>query len=83
MYFKSSDEVEAAEFRKIFESITAPDPVISNRNIDVWGRKLAVAESNDKVAWFTFADLCGKNLGAADYLEVTKTWGTIFLEGIP
>jgi protein AFG1 len=83
VYFKSSDPEEEAEFRKMFESLTADSAVVSNRRIDVWGRKLAVAESTDTVAWFTFADLCGKNLGAADYLEVTKTWGTIFVDGIP
>ena len=83
VYFSSSDPADEAEFRKMFDSLTSDSPVVSNRKIDVWGRKLAVAESNDKVAWFTFQDLCGKNLGAADYLEVTKTWGTIFIDGIP
>jgi len=67
----------------MFESHTAKGAIVHNRKIDVWGRQLTVPESTKNVAWFTFGNLCGKNLGAADYLEVTKTFGTIFLEGIP
>ncbi|KAL7410944.1 AFG1-like ATPase-domain-containing protein [Mrakia frigida] len=83
VYFSSSDPVERDEFRKMFESHTARGTIVYNRKIDVWGRQLTVPESTQNVAWFTFDDLCGKNLGAADYLEVTKKFGTVFLEGIP
>ncbi|CDZ98687.1 Predicted ATPase [Phaffia rhodozyma] len=82
VYFDSSSPSDTAEFRKMFESQTSEDLVIPDRKIDVWGRKLVVKESSEKVAWFRFKDLCGKNLGAADYLEVTKQFGTIFLGGV-
>ena len=35
------------------------------------------------MAKFRFADLCDKPLSAADYLEVTKNFGTVFLLDIP
>lgn len=66
----------------MFDSLTTDELVIPDRTIDVWGRKLVVKESSESVAWFRFEDLCGKNLGAADYLEVTKQFGGIFLEGV-
>lgn len=35
------------------------------------------------MAKFKFADLCDKPLSAADYLEVTHNFGTVFVEDIP
>jgi protein AFG1 len=35
------------------------------------------------VAKFHFDELCGNPLSAADYLEVTKTFGTVFVLDIP
>lgn len=32
---------------------------------------------------FTFHDLCENPLSAADYLEVTKTYGTLFVTDVP
>ena len=32
---------------------------------------------------FKFLELCGKPLSAADYLEITKTFDTIFLVDVP
>lgn len=59
------------------------DPPIKNRQLTIWGRKLSVPESTSKVAKFQFDDLCGKPLSAADYLEVTKTFGTLFVLDVP
>ncbi|KAG8844529.1 hypothetical protein FRB91_002561, partial [Serendipita sp. 411] len=39
--------------------------------------------SSDNIAKFTFAELCGKPLSAADYLEVTKQFGTVFVLDVP
>jgi len=51
--------------------------------LDIWGRSLVIPESTSKVAKFQFEDLCGKPLSAADYLEVTKTFGTVFVLDVP
>lgn len=71
------------EFRKMFESLASNLDIVQGRPIDVWGRKLVVPESTESVAWFAFDDLCARNLGAADYLEVTKKFSTIFVENAP
>jgi len=51
----------------------------------VGGRDLAVPQAGRKaaVARFTFDDLCGRPLGAADYLGVATTFHTVFVTDIP
>ena len=48
-----------------------------------WGRKILVPESSSTVAKFGFLDLCGKPMSAADYIEITKNFGTIFVTNVP
>lgn len=74
------------EIDKLFQSMTSSDPSdppIRSRALRTWGRTLLVPESTSKVAKFRFEDLCGQPLSAADYLEVTKTFGTVFLLDVP
>jgi peroxisome-assembly ATPase len=80
------NEENNREIGKLFHSLTSvdpSDPVVPNRPIKAWGRTLLVPESTSKVAKFTFDELCGKALSAADYLEVTRTFGTVFLLDVP
>jgi peroxisome-assembly ATPase len=86
VYFHPIDDTNTREVEKIFNSLTSQDkadPVIQNRALSIWGRKLLVPESTSRIAKFEFMDLCGKPLSAADYLEVTKTFGTVFVLNIP
>ena len=86
VYYHPLDEVNALEISKIFTSLTsgdALDPVLSNRRLNFWGRSLVVPESTSKVAKFHFEELCGNPLSAADYLEVAKTFGTVFVLDVP
>ena len=74
------------EINKIFKSLAAEDPSdppIRDRKLNTWGRTFLVPESTSKVAKFNFEDLCGQPLSAADYLEVTKNFGTVFLLNVP
>jgi cell division protein ZapE len=47
------------------------------------GRTLFVPKSLKGVAVFSFARLCRKPLGAADYLAIARHFHTVFLVGIP
>ena len=47
------------------------------------GRVIRVPEAAMGVARFSFRQLCGQPLGAADYLRIAHEFHTILLEGIP
>lgn len=84
VYFNPLNQENKREIEKIFQGLTAFDgPVEQDRELVIWGRHLKIPESSDNVAKFTFMDLCGKPLSAADYLEVTKKFGTVFLLDVP
>jgi len=46
-------------------------------------RHLTIPRSSHGVAWFDFADLCDRALGAADYLALTERYHTIIVDGVP
>ncbi|KAJ7686089.1 AFG1-like ATPase-domain-containing protein [Mycena rosella] len=69
----------AQEMDSIFSSLTEGDKVVRNRKLHIWGRTLLVPASTSTVAKFTFQQLCGSPLSAADYLEITRVFGTVFL----
>jgi protein AFG1 len=73
------------EMTKLFRSLSSASgtEVIKGRKLPLWGRELEVPESSEDVARFSFADLCDRPLSAADYLEVTAQFGTVFVEDIP
>ena len=74
------------EIHKIFQALAQDDPndpPIKNRELKIWGRSLSVPESTRKVAKFRFHDLCGQPLSAADYLEITNMFGTVFVLDVP
>lgn len=57
--------------------------VISNTISVMFGRTLEVPESCEGVARFTFDYLCGRPLGAADYIAVAENYHTVFISDIP
>ncbi|KAG6875433.1 hypothetical protein C0992_003839 [Termitomyces sp. T32_za158] len=85
VYYDPLTAENAREIERVFTSLTgdADDPPIRNRRLDTWGRTITIPESTRKVAKFRFEDLCGQPLSAADYLEVTKTFATIFMLEVP
>lgn len=49
----------------------------------VKGRSIKIAQTAKGVARFSFAQLCERPHGAEDYLEITRRYHTVFLEGVP
>ncbi|KAH9948425.1 AFG1-like ATPase [Amylocystis lapponica] len=85
VYYDPLTPENRAEVQKIFEAFTSDpsDPPLHNRKLTTWGRTILVPESTSTVAKFSFDDLCGKPLSAADYLEITRNFGTIFVLDVP
>ncbi|KAG6861556.1 hypothetical protein C0995_014852 [Termitomyces sp. Mi166 len=86
VYYDPLTAENAREIDKVFKSLTSTDPndaPMHNRTLNTWGRTITIPESTRKIAKFRFDDLCGQPLSAADYLEVTKNFGTIFVLDVP
>ncbi|MCD7446625.1 hypothetical protein HAX54_012110 [Datura stramonium] len=73
------------EFEDIWNKISKQDggSIISHTIPVMFGRSLEVPESCNGVARFTFDYLCGRPLGAADYIAVAKSYHTVFISDIP
>jgi protein AFG1 len=95
VYYDPITPENRLEFHKVFEGFTAGRPIVQNEVLEVWGRQLLVpkstgvapqdgqAQKGDSVAMFTFQELCGHPLSAADYLEIVKNFDTVFITDLP
>ncbi|KXN92308.1 Lactation elevated protein 1 [Leucoagaricus sp. SymC.cos] len=86
VYYHPITPENANEVNKIFKAYASQDPAdppILHRTIESWGRKLIVPESTSNMAKFDFEDLCDQPLSAADYIEITNNFNTIFVLNIP
>lgn len=93
VYYSPLTPENRAEIDKLFNSLTTPsssssssplaDPVVANRPLTTFGRTIHVPLSTLRVARFTFNELCARPLSAADYLEITRVFGTIFVTDVP
>jgi cell division protein ZapE len=71
-----------AALADIFRALLDGVPEAPER-VTVHGRTLAVPRAGNGVAWFSFDELCGRPLGAADYLEIASLYDTVLVSGIP
>lgn len=75
---KDSTAALETDFAELTEGAIAEPEII-----EVKGRTLNVSRAARGVAWFTFAELCEKPLGAGDYIAVAERYHTIILNGVP
>lgn len=74
---KATKSLDAA-----FKGLTE-DVAVGPDSLTVQGRTLTSPATGGGVARFTFADLCEKPLGAADYLAIAARYHTVVLAGVP
>ncbi len=67
----------------IWKELTKGKVMQGNVHVRHLGRSLVVPESCERMARFSFHDLCGKPYGATDYLELCKYYDTVLLTDIP
>ncbi|MGH7088567.1 MAG: AFG1/ZapE family ATPase, partial [Stellaceae bacterium] len=53
------------------------------RTLPVKGRLIEIPRAARGAAWFAFADLCERPLGAVDYLAIAEHFPAVLVEGIP
>ncbi|KAI5922545.1 AFG1-like ATPase [Camillea tinctor] len=49
----------------------------------VWGREIHVPRVSGRCAWFTFQELIGRATGAADYLELMRSYDSFIISDVP
>ncbi|KAF9681221.1 hypothetical protein SADUNF_Sadunf06G0202800 [Salix dunnii] len=84
-YFWPLDSSTLKQFEKMWCQVTNQlGGQITSETIPVmFGRLLDVPESCNGVAKFTFEYLCGRTVGAADYIALAKHYHTVFISDIP
>ena len=82
VYYTPLDMGSDAKMDACFDTLTnnlKPKP----RTLAVKGRAVEVPRAVHDVARFSFADLCARPLGAADYLKIAESFNTVFVDHIP
>ncbi len=82
LYFTPLGTEAEADIRKLWRALTGRDHG-EHQTLTVKGREVEVPEAAMGVARFTFDDLCGKPLGANDYLAIARNYHTLFIENVP
>ncbi len=71
-----------AELERIFRELAGSNTPHPD-SLRVKGRDVPVPRAAGCVAWFQFADLCGRALGPTDYMEIASRYHAVVLAGIP
>ena len=81
VYFSPANSEAKQAVEAIWQRLSGDD--ISELNLRVKGRDVVLPAFSNGVARAEFFDLCGKPLGAADYLAVAENVRVLILENIP
>ncbi|KAK3212301.1 hypothetical protein Dsin_017007 [Dipteronia sinensis] len=84
-HFWPLDSNALKEFETMWSQVTNQlgGQIMSQTIPVMFGRTLEVPQSCNGVARFTFEYLCGRPVGAADYIAVTQNYHTVFISDIP
>ena len=80
-YFFPLNQESNFKMNKFFRIITKNKKKLSN--FDIKGRDFLIKNFYEGIVRFTFNELCDKNLGAEDYLEIVKVSKFIVIDQIP
>ncbi len=61
----------------------ANGPGTRDARIQVEGRPVRARREAKGVVWFEFSELCEGPRSVADYIEIARCYGTVFLSGVP
>ena len=69
-------------FNKFFRKITKNKKKTS-KILDIKGRQLKIENFYEKIVKFNFSELCDRNLGSEDYINIAQICNFIFIENLP
>jgi len=76
------DKSSNFKFNKFFRKVTK-NKKKTTKVLEVKGRKLLIENFYDGVIKLTFDEICNRNLGSEDYIEIAKQSDLIFIENLP
>lgn len=84
VYFTKGGPASSKQFRNLFYKLAENHPT-NPTSLSTQGRTVPIplACVKKRIAFFDFADLCQKAMGAADYLVIASTFSTVFCHNIP
>ena len=81
-YFFPLNQESNFKMNKFFR-IISKNKKKTTRSLDIKGREFLIKEFYEGVVRLTFDELCDKNLGAEDYLEIAKVSKFMAIDNIP
>lgn len=82
VYHVPADAKAHAALTHAFAALTGVEKA-GPATLEYLGRSLRVPQAKNRVARFSFADLCAAPLGARDFLEIAENFHTIMVDDIP
>jgi len=82
LYFTPANKKAAKEMRRVFTKLTGHKKG-KPASLQIKRRKVVIPEAAMGVARFDFDDLCGRPLGANDYLVIAHAYHTLLIENVP
>ena len=87
-YMYPLDDSTRSRVDSLFKRLAKDDPLPGGKaagpqTLRLRGRELKVPAAGNAVARFTFSELCGRPLGAEDYLGIATAYHTVVVEEVP
>jgi len=76
------NETTNFKLNKFFRELTK-NKKNNPKNLNIKGRELLIENFYEGIAKFKFNELCDRNLGAEDYLQISNCCNFILIEGLP
>lgn len=82
IYHSPNDAAALTQLNSYFDQI-APTQGSRDEVMTIEGRPVPTVRRADGIVWFTFDALCDGPRGAADYIEIARTFQTVLISEVP
>ena len=84
VYHHPLDKAAVSHAEKWFRFLGDPENDPPHKAVQtVWGRDIEVPKASGQAAWFKFDELIGRATGAADYLELMRSYHAFIVTDVP
>ncbi|XP_042360001.1 lactation elevated protein 1 homolog B [Plectropomus leopardus] len=84
LYYLTREPGAEAFLDALFEELALSQKSVTGpRSLTVLGRDVTLEKTCGSIADCTFDELCGRPLGASDYLEMARHFDTVFIRHVP